>query len=109
MKPSKRRDEAYLGDIKTSCSTIADRLRHRHLPDLAENGEFRDGILMQLIIIGEEANQITEKTRRLYPGVLWKEIAGLRHVLVHAYWTYDLLQIWNTATKEVPELLSMLE
>ena len=47
-----QRDEAFLLDIKTACFTIAERLRHRQFLDLVENGEFCDGIVRQLTIIG---------------------------------------------------------
>lgn len=109
MKPPKRRDDAYLYDIKTACSTIAERIRHQKFPDFAENGVFRDSILMQLLIIGEAAARITEKTRRQYPKIPWKAIVGLRNILIDAYWTYDLLEIWNTVTRDLPELLALLE
>jgi len=109
MKLRDRSDEAFLYDLKRACLTIAERIKRRQFPDLVSNGEFRDGLLMQLIIIGEAANKITEKTQRRYHGVPWKEIVGLRHVLVHAYWTSDMIQIWNTVTDDVPQLLALLE
>lgn len=103
-----QRDEAFLLDIKTACFTIAERLRHRQFLDLVENGEFCDGIVRQLTIIGEASNNLSEKTQRQYPEIDWVATVDLRNVRAHEYWTPDLPLIWNTATLEVPKLLSLL-
>lgn len=43
------------------------------------------GVKMGLQILGEAANQLTEKTRERCPSIPWRKIIGLRHRVVHDY------------------------
>lgn len=36
-------------------------------------------------IMGEAANRIPESLQNEYPDVLWREIIGMRNVIIHAY------------------------
>lgn len=39
-----------------------------------------------------------------YPEAPWREIIGLRHMLVHQYFNVDLDIIWKIAIEEIPLL-----
>jgi uncharacterized protein with HEPN domain len=108
MRSRESGDAAFLDDLRESCATIVARLQHRSFPDLVENSEFQDGIILQLLLIGEASAHLTEKTRRRYHDAPWKEMIGLRNVLTHKYWSTDLLKIWEIAHDDVPELLQLL-
>lgn len=99
---------AFLNDMREACATIISRTRHRKLTDLVEDGEFQDGIVLQLIHLGEAASQLTDETKNKYPDVSWRVVIALRHLLVHRYWTVDHLKIWEYVKKDVPELLNTL-
>lgn len=38
----------------------------------------------------------------------WSSMAGMRDKLIHAYDAVDLLEVWQTATTGVPELLAYI-
>ena len=48
-----------------------------------------------------------------YPAIPWDEIAGMRDVLIHAYFRTDVRLIYKTATRDIdqlkPHVQSMLE
>lgn len=58
----------------------------------------------QIEIIGEAANLITPETRAQYPDVPWKQIIGLRHILVHEYFGIDIQLIWQIITDDLADL-----
>jgi uncharacterized protein with HEPN domain len=107
-RSSPRRDAAFLNDMREACATIITRVSRRSLVDLASDGEFRDGVVLQLSHLGEAASHLSEETRRAYPDVAWRELAGLRNLLVHKYWVVDHLKIWEYARADVPALLDTL-
>jgi uncharacterized protein with HEPN domain len=95
----------FLEDIKTSCSKIvrftSGRTREEVLTD-----ELRfDAILLNLHTIGEAVKNLPEGWRQKHPEVPWREIAGLRDFIAHAYFALDLDILWNVIQKEVPLLL----
>lgn len=57
-----------------------------------------------LEIIGEATKHIPEEVRKEYPFVPWRKMAGIRDVIIHAYFGVNLNIIWNTANERLPEL-----
>ena len=43
--------------------------------------------------------------RERYPDVAWREIAGLRDVIAHAYFALDADILWDAVERDVPALL----
>jgi len=58
----------------------------------------------QIEIIGEAANYISEETKNKFSDIQWRQITGLRHVLVHEYFGIDSKLIWQIITDDIPEL-----
>lgn len=45
--------------------------------------------IKQIEIIGEAANLISEETRNNFSEIEWRQIIGIRHILVHEYFGID--------------------
>ena len=66
-----------------------------------------DAVAMNLLVIGEGANQLSEELKALVPAP-WPSIVGLRHRLAHAYPGVDPTILWNSAVARAPELRALL-
>ena len=69
-----------------------------------ENSMMRFATIKQLEIIGEAANLITEESRTSLPDIPWRQIIGLRHILVHEYLGIDDVLVWQVLEKDLPFL-----
>jgi len=57
-----------------------------------------------LMIIGEAVRAIDPATRQRYPAVPWRQIAGMRNILVHDYFRINQQIVWETVENHLPTL-----
>ncbi len=81
----------------------------RSREDLDSDDMLAPALKYQMVIIGEAASQLPESVMDRSPDTPWRDIIGMRHVIVHGYDVVDLDVVWGAATKRLPELLSALE
>lgn len=68
------------------------------------NSMMRFACVKQIEIIGEAANSITPPTKAIFTDMEWKQIIGMRHILVHEYFGVDFDLIWQVVIKDLPIL-----
>ena len=68
----------------------------------------QSAVLHQLMVLGEAVKRVSKPLRDAHPEVPWKEIAGSRDVLIHAYDSVDLGAVWKAGTEDVPPLIAAL-
>ena len=66
--------------------------------------QIQDSVIRRLEIIGEAIRNLPEKLKKKYPSVSWREIADMRNVLIHEYFSVDENLLWNAAKKDIPAL-----
>ena len=67
-----------------------------------------DAVIRNLEIIGESVRHLVEQRETLPPRIPWADIAGMRNVLIHAYFGVDLNIIWHTIVEDLPVLRAEL-
>jgi len=60
--------------------------------------------LRRLEIIGEAVKNIPDDFRAKYPDIPWRQIAGMRDILIHAYFGVELRRVWKVVKEDLPEL-----
>jgi len=61
----------------------------------------QDAVLRNFEIMGEAAKRIPEPVRKGAPKVPWRQIAGLRDILIHQYEGVDLEEVWGIIQKDM--------
>ena len=74
------------------------------LTSFLKNSMMRFACIKQIEIIGEAANTITPETNAIFTDLEWKQIIGMRHILVHEYFGVDFDLIWQVIIDDLPIL-----
>ena len=69
----------------------------------------QDAVIRNLEIIGEAVKNLSPSFRTEHPDVPWKQIAGLRDILIHHYFGVDINGVWLVVEIRLPGLLQRLE
>lgn len=103
MKP-KRDIILFIEDIFESIKRIEDFTKDFSEEDFCDNKMVQDAVVRNFEIIGEAVKNIPENFRKKYSKIEWKDIAGLRDKLTHAYFGVDLERIWGVVKNDLPKL-----
>jgi uncharacterized protein with HEPN domain len=64
--------------------------------------------MRRLEIIGEASKKIPAIIKAQHPDIPWREMAGMRDILVHEYFGVDLELTWTTVKESLPDLKQQL-
>lgn len=99
-----KKDEAYLTHILDAISDIEKFMEGVSEGEFFGNKEKQYAVLRALEIIGEATKNLSMELKTKNSSVDWKNIAGMRDKLIHAYFGVNLPLIWETIKKNLPEL-----
>ena len=102
----KRDPEVYIEDIQESISKIEEYTKAVSRDDFLSNTQVQDAVLRRLEIMGEAVKNIPDEFKNRYPEIPWKKIAGMRDVLIHAYFGVNLDRVWKIIEENIPHLKS---
>ncbi|HEY9909134.1 MAG TPA: DUF86 domain-containing protein [Thermosynechococcaceae cyanobacterium] len=103
------RDPESLIDIANAIRRILRYTNGINRVELEANDEKLSAILYQITIIGEATKRLSSTFRQQHPEIPWREMAGMRDVLVHEYDQLDFDVVWDVVQNKLSELLSLIE
>ena len=102
------RDLTYLEHIKDSIEKIRSYTEGLSEEDFQASTLVQDAVVRQLEIIGEATKRVSGEIKQEYPEVPWKDMAGMRDVLIHDYINVEIDIVWKTVVDYLPSLLERI-
>jgi uncharacterized protein with HEPN domain len=96
-------------DIVLACRRVVRFTRSADQISFLADDEKHWAVVSQLMLIGEAVRRLSSDFLDQHPTVPWQQIAGMRNRLIHHYDKIDWPLVWNTARRDVPQLLTELE
>ena len=103
--------------IKETLLTVMRRTSHINTVDdfyASEVGMILlDSVCMKLVAVGESVKNLDKITNKSllenYPEINWKDIMGMRDIIVHHYFDIDATIVVATLRNEIPKLYKVIE
>ena len=104
-----RRDGAYLPDLLPAARDATAFVSGMPKEVFLKSTLHRYAIVKAIEIIGEAAARVSPELKSAHPEIPWTEMAGMRNRLVHGYFDVDLHKVWDTLTRDLLRLISLIE
>lgn len=79
------------------------------MEDLEQNAMLRYAVERNFTVIGEAAKRVPESVRKDNPQIPWREMTGMRDIIIHEYDEIDLDEVWGTIRKDIPPVLESID
>ena len=99
----------FIEDILKSIKNIEEFTEGLNKEKFFRDDLRQSAVIRQLEIIGEAVKNIPDSFRKKYPKIPWKQIAGFRDILSHAYFGVSIDRVWNIIEKDLPDLKKEME
>ncbi|MBC8315119.1 MAG: DUF86 domain-containing protein [Bacteroidales bacterium] len=100
----KRDFTIYLTDILESAELIEGYTKDISEDEFYQSSEKQDAVLHRIQIIGEAAKKVPEEYRKRWSDIPWKEISGMRDIIVHEYFGITMIMVWKVAVEDIPSI-----
>ena len=108
MQPGDR-NAANLWDMRESAKLIKEFTHGETLHSFSNDRKLRSAVERQLEIIGEAARKVSVEFQVAHPEIPWRNIIGLRNLLIHEYGEVKVDRVWLIVASDLDSLISHLE
>jgi uncharacterized protein with HEPN domain len=101
----------YLEHIETAALRALEFVSSLSREEFLLDVKTQHAVAMSFAIIGEAAARISQASPQFVadtPMIGWREMRGMRHHLVHGYFSIDYGIVWDTVQNELPRLVAEL-
>lgn len=98
----KKDPKVFLIHILESIQLIEEYSKGITAAKFHKNRAVQDAIIRRLEIIGEAVKNLPISFKTKCPDVPWKQMAGMRDILIHEYFDVDLFLTWKVVKQELP-------
>ena len=99
----------YLKHIRDECKYIIQKSKGFTQEKFDDDDTLKRAFVRSLEIIGEATKKIPSEFRNKYPDINWRDMAGMRDVLIHDYLGVNYNIVWDVVVNHIPQLFDKLE
>lgn len=105
----KKDPNVFIGHIIESIELIEHYSEKLTTNTFKQDQALQDAIIRRLEIIGEATKNIPTSFKADYADIPWKQMAGIRDMLIHEYFDIDLDLTWQVVKRELKPLKAKLQ
>lgn len=98
------RDAAYARHMLEAIARIRRYVGRKGRAAFLASPLLQDAVIRNIEILGEAAGRVSREFAVRHGSIPWKDIAGMRHRLIHGYLKVNLETVWQVVKRDVPAL-----
>jgi uncharacterized protein with HEPN domain len=103
------RDEPLIVDMLRFARQAARAGSQVTIEQLEGDANLQATVLWPLTLLGEAASRVSNEYRDVNSQIPWRQIIGLRNVLIHDYSGVDFIAVTEVLRRHLPALIVTLE
>ncbi len=100
----KKNVNIFLEHILEAINLIEEYINNKEKSDFLKSKQLQDSVIRRIEIIGESIKNIPSDFKGSHENIPWKEITGMRDILIHQYFGVDLELTWEVIIVDLPKL-----
>jgi hypothetical protein len=98
----KNRDRVYISRMLEEMAFLLQRKKNLGFREFSHDDLMKRAAIRSLEIIGDGASRASETLKKAYPGIPWRELAGMKDRLAGMYFSPDWVLVWDILEQEIP-------
>ncbi len=99
-----KNDKVFLLHIRDAIKNIEKFVKNISEKEFFKNHLVQSAVIRQIEIIGEAVKNLSKEFKNRHNDIPWKDIAGMRDILIHEYFSVDTKAIWKVIKEDIPDL-----
>lgn len=105
----KREAGDYIQDVIDASTKGMEFVEDMKYEDFIHDDKTAFAVIRAIEIIGEAVKSIPDDVKKMHPEIPWRDMAGMRNKLIHAYFGVDIKRVWKAIKEEIPPLKPAFE
>lgn len=101
-------DPADLDHIETAAQDCLEFVANLSFEQIIADRKTRAAAVWQICVIGEAANRIPADVWRLAPEIDWRQMIGMRNMLIHEFHKIEYSIVWDVSQKDLLPLIASI-
>ena len=98
----KNRDRVYISRMIEEMVFLLHLKKNRGFREFSHDDLLKRAAIRSLEIIGDGAFRTSETVKNAYPGIPWRELAGMKDRIAGMYFSPDWVLVWDILEQEIP-------
>lgn len=101
-------DFSPLSHIESAALECLEFVANLSLADFLRDRKTQAAVVWQICVIGEAVGRVDERVRGQAPEVEWRNMVGMRNILIHQYDEINYNLVWRTVSDKLPPLIASI-